>query len=144
MLITDQAQARNTVHKEGVSFLCSVCGETKPVRTQGGTGYGYAKDSKIVCYDCCGEGDRADMVESGKATLYFTPDKSASYNKCTISNWPDSLKFTGAFSVGLHNIAGKRYDVRFKGPDGFWWHGVTYGNNTQICHCKRTKRKVNQ
>jgi hypothetical protein len=20
------------------------------------------------------------------------------------------------------------------------WHGVTYGDNTQICHCKRVKK----
>lgn len=60
----------------------------------------------------------------------------------TASNWPHTLVFRAHGQVGRHNIAGKRYDVWFNGPDGYEWHGVTYGDWTQLCHCKRTKRKA--
>ena len=29
------------------------------------------------------------------------------------------------------------YDVWFIGPDGKEWHGVQYGDLTQVCHCRR-------
>jgi len=143
MIITTREQARATKHVEGVQFKCSHCGNVKHVNAGGiGTGYGYDENNAIICYDCCGTLDKARMIETGKATLYFTPDEAASYNKCKVSNWPGTLSFIGAYSIGRHNFAGKRYDVEFTGPDGFKWHGVTYGDMTQICHCKRTKRKA--
>ena len=40
------------------------------------------------------------------------------------------------------DIAGKRLDVWFYGPDGYIWHGVQYGDNTQIVHCKRSSERV--
>jgi hypothetical protein len=46
-------------------------------------------------------------------------------------------------TTGRHNIAGVRYDVWFRGPDGHVWWGVQYGDMTQICHCKRTKEECN-
>jgi hypothetical protein len=86
------------------------------------------------------------MIETGKAVLYLTttPNMTPAGNrhgdKGTVSNWPGSLKFqTGPVKVGRHNMAGKRYDVWFRGPDGKDWHGVQYGENTQLCHCRRIK-----
>ena len=84
------------------------------------------------------------MEETGKMILYFVPDTQTTNEKtglCHITNWPNTLRFNGGFSVGRHNIAGKRYDVSFV-FNGFYWHGITYGDNTQICHCRRTKEKV--
>jgi hypothetical protein len=75
------------------------------------------------------------MKDEGRITLYLTDDGR-------VTNWPNSLSFKGHVSKGRHNIAGTRYDVWFTGPDGHRWHGTQYGDNTQICHCKRTKERV--
>ena len=160
MVITTQAQARETKHENGVSFRCSVCGEIKPVQTEGGTGYGYDANGFVVCYACCGKQDREDMIRTGKATLYLTCEPASKmrlngrpYTPSTlsqgtgrnragkVSNWPGTLEFPCTTTVGRHNIARTRYDAWFTGPDGKPWHGVTYGDNTQICHCKRLKAK---
>ena len=124
------------------THTCTQCGETK-THDGGGTGYGVNGRGEKVCYACCGINDRANMIETGKAVLYLTtkPEHST-YGSATVSNWPDSLQFSGRYSVGKHNIARRRYDVSFVGPDGFWWRGTQYGDNTQICHCRRTKRKA--
>ena len=98
----------------------------------GGAGHGTDAQGKTFCYACCAERDKADMIRTGRATLYLT-DKA-------ITNWPGSLRFDfGEVRVGRHNIAGKRYDAWFRGPDGAAWHAVQYGDNTQICHCRRVK-----
>ena len=108
-------------------YVCSRCNETV-------TAHGLDKEDKPVCYECCGKQDRADMIETGKAILYLN-DKGR-----TVSNWPNSLTFhTGAIKKSFHNIARWRYDFWFTGPDKATWHGVQYGDNTQIAHCKRTK-----
>jgi hypothetical protein len=76
------------------------------------------------------------MERTGRATLYLTtkPDGAAE-----ITNWPGSLRFTGRYTKGAHNIARTRYDVWFYGPDKTAWYGVQYGENTQIAHCRRVK-----
>ncbi len=125
------------------TFTCWQCGETKPIQTEGGTGYARVdtpQGEKIVCYDCCAVRDRIQMVQTGRITLYLTRPGIGSGQ---VANWPGTLHFPvhqGAIKTGRHNIAGKRYDVWFTGPDGKPWHGVQYGDNTQICHCRRVKR----
>jgi hypothetical protein len=57
-----------------------------------------------------------------------------------ITNFAGTVKFRCHTRVGRHNIAGCRYDCYFKGPDGREWHGVRYGDNTSVVHCKPTKR----
>jgi hypothetical protein len=98
------------------------------------------------------------MLETGRATLYLTlnevnpmrPNRhldgvSSIYHDGTahVGNWPGSLQFKlyPRVKVGYHNVAGRRYDVWFPGPDGFVWHGTQFGDMTQICHCKRTKER---
>ena len=142
------------------TFTCVRCGEEKPINTSGGTGY--AGDiGNPTCYSCCADLDRESMIETGKATLYLAcepaskafdngrPFTPATINKGhgrsrkgTVSNWPGTLAFSASVDYSRHNIARWRYDAHFIGPDGFWWHGVTYGDNTQICHCKRTKKRA--
>ena len=146
-VLTTQAELRDTKHIDGVCFVCSQCGETKPVQTSGGTGYGYNKASEPVCYACCGLNDAKEMRETGKAVLYLEmaplvgPNYShGNYGDCTVSNWPGTLKIKGRFHKGAHNIAGSRYDVWFV-FGGNEWYGVQYGENTQICRCKQMKRK---
>ena len=56
-----------------------------------------------------------------------------------LTNWPASLKIAiGYVRKGRHNMAGTRYDVWFKAY-GHTYHGIQYGENTQLCHCKKIK-----
>lgn len=67
---------------------------------------------------------------------------SGCYFDFVIGNWPGTLTFkaTGV-TRGRHNWGIPRWDVWFNGPDGHVWHGVNYGNNTQIVHCRRTAKR---
>lgn len=111
-------------------------------------GYGTNKDGKRHCYACCGERDRTDMIASGRVTLYLIPREHkpadrADFVRYEVINWPGSLRFSVRISDirhGRHNIAGTRTDVWFLGPDGATWHGVNYGENTDIVHCRRVKK----
>lgn len=138
-VLTTQEQLRAHNHKPpGYGFLCHECKEAKPFPSEGGgTGYGYDSDHNPICYECCGKRDRAHMLKEGRITLYLTTDR---HGDCRVSNWPNTLSFKGGYKVGRHNFSGKRYDVWFHGPEGTKWHGVTYGDNTQLCHCKRLKK----
>jgi hypothetical protein len=99
-----------------------------------GLGYGTDKHNKKHCYTCCATQDKEAMLKDGRITLYLT-DKA-------VTNWPGTMSFPiTRQKTGRHNIARVRYDVWFRGPDGYMWHGVQYGDNTQLCHCKRTKER---
>jgi len=96
------------------------------------------------------------MIQTGRILLYLSlkPDvkREAIPVSCarhpiasehTLTNWPGTLRFDPHYiKKGRHNIAGTRYDVWFPGPDGHIWHGINYGENTQITHCKRTKQVI--
>lgn len=134
-------------------MICSRCNYAGPFRVCGdgkteGLLYGCLPDGSIICAPCCGEVDRLAMIETGRAVLYLnsipTSDCMAGQpwntRRGALSNWPGTLEFkTTAFKVGRHNMARRRYDVWFIGPDGKEWHGVQYGDNTQLCHCRRLK-----
>ena len=139
----------------GLGTHCADCG-AQFIPTEHTTGYGVSKDNKRICYACCGLRDRVDMIATGKAVLYLTLDEGALHRghivnmgvdgamakPGKVSNWPGTLSFTvqpGTVKRGRHNFAGNRYDVWFIGPDGANWHGVQYGDNTQLCHCTRIK-----
>ena len=74
------------------------------------------------------------MRQHGRITLYLAKHD----DKYEVTNWPSSLRLKASVKVGNHNIAGSRYDTWFN-FEGVVWHGVCYGENTQLCHCKRTK-----
>jgi hypothetical protein len=118
-------------------FRCSQCGKVHPFQLNGATGYAVKHDSEeMLCYPCAAENERVDMIKNGRWTLYLTEKDGRHY----VGNWTaDNQYRVTCYSVGRHNIAGKRYDVRFIGPDGAEWSGVTYGDNTQICHVRRLK-----
>lgn len=116
-------------------FICIDCKEEKPVLSNGGTGYATNEYGK-VCYTCCAIRDKHFMERTGKITLYFDPIN----NK--ITNWPGTLEFPCVWKKGKHNITGLRIDAWFWGSDGRVWHGVLYGKNTMLLHCKRTKRST--
>jgi hypothetical protein len=123
-------------HNGSVGFECSQCKQVKPVHKQGSTGYAYQGNAKgpraLICYECCGLRDKETMIADGKTMLYWIGDY--------VVNWCETLKFkVNHTRTGKHNIARRRYDIWFTGPDGKPWHGIQYGDNTQICHCKRVK-----
>lgn len=118
--------------------ICSRCGKDIVRTNDFSTGYGTDKDGNIFCFQCCGEMDAeqlASLKPGEKMMLYLVQDNDGIYY---VSNWPDTLKIRCNVRTGRHNIAGIRYDAwfTFAGHD---YHGVTYGDNTQICHVKRIK-----
>lgn len=78
----------------------------------------------------------------------YSRSKSLYAKNIRVSNWPGSLKLkVYSMRIGSHNMANCRYDVWFEvlNPETNRlekWHGVCYGDGTQICHCKRTKDSI--
>lgn len=120
-------------------FRCDDCGQDK-THPEGSctTGYATDREGKKICFDCCAIRDKASMIENGTSDqlpLYLSKDDKGTWY---LGNWPSTLRFRcGNPRKGRHNMARTRYDVWFNGPDGKDWHGVQYGENTQIVHCKR-------
>ncbi len=111
---------------------CELCFKEIVTDSKLSTRYGRDKQDRIVCYSCCAILDRIDMSQHGDTVLYLSNNE--------VTNWPGSLRFpVNYWRKGKHNIARNRYDVWFKGPDGFVWHGVQYGDYTHLCHCKKTR-----
>lgn len=99
-------------------------------------GCGLRSDGSKLCYACCAIVDADQMDKTGKATLYLRGNLLTGQE---LTNWPGSLRITVFVSKsGKHNMAGCRTDVWFRFNKQFW-HGVQYGENTQLCHCKRVK-----
>ena len=137
---------------------CHTCGAALPVNPPnytGGSGYGCSdfetipahamapvlkpgeslERSQAHCYQCCANRERARMIEAGRATLYLDTKAPAK-----VSDWAGLLSFPVPYvHIGAHNMARRRYDVTFIGPDDAQWRGTQYGDNTQICHCRRIK-----
>lgn len=117
---------------------CDICHKEIVSNSEFTTGYGMAKDGSINCYECCAKMDKAHMKTYGKTTLYLNYDFKN--KQAEVQNWPGTLKIPCTnIRIGRHNIAGKRYDVWFN-FSGYVWHGIQYGDNTQLCHCKQTKQ----
>lgn len=111
------------------------CGHEPSEHSSFTTGYGTSPDGKTYCYQCCADRDKQQMRDDGRTTLYLVKD-GESYKA---TNWPASLTFH-PFHVrkGHHNIARTRYDFWFS-FEGQPWHGVQYGENSQVAHCRRVK-----
>ena len=120
-------------------FTCADCGESKPVNPSGGTGYAVftenGTESKI-CYECCGIRDAEYMRDNDRITLYLVRNDAG---RDMVTNWPGTLEMPAGVQSGRHNIAGVRYDAWFRAPDGRKWWGVSYGDNTQLIHCRKLK-----
>lgn len=123
------------------TFQCQRCNLEKPIQTKGGMGYATLDNTTadVVCYDCCALLDREHMQRENKITLYLTIDKLS--GGWTVSNWPGTLKYRAMVRKGDHNIARTRYDAWFIDADGNNWHGVQYGEFTQLVHCRKLKGK---
>ena len=131
--------------------ICRDCGATIPPTLPGhigGTGYARDGEGRAVCYACCGLEDQAHIRANDRITLYLVQKADAptrargvlSPGDWEVTNWPGSLRIPVSYiGRGAHNMARTRLDVNFTGPDGAQWHGVQYGNNSQVCHCRRLK-----
>lgn len=140
-------------------FTCDQCGEHKEHKSDFSTGYGKNDAGQKICFACCGVNDRRDLLSlpiGGKTWLYLSSEineEQASlnplnyrsegyrefYREFHVTNWPGTLKIkVHRPSQGRHNFAGKRYDIRFT-LEGSRFHGVQYGDNTQVLHIKRIK-----
>ena len=126
------------------------CGHVPSPHPEFTTGYGSDAERNTYCYECCAQRERQSMIETGSATLYLVkrpvPDSVRPVSEAWqwwVTDWPGTLAFQAvALHKGRHNIARVRYDFSFRGPDGFWWRGTSYGDNTQIAHCRRTKERT--
>lgn len=124
-------------------FDCTRCGQHIEHTDTLTTGYGTNAQGEKVCFVCCGILDKAKMHDTGKATGYLvkTTDQS-NLPLWKVTNWPGTLSYTVKYQrKGHHNIARTRQDVWFEDEHGHNWHGVQYGNMTQLCHCKRLKTR---
>ena len=120
------------------------CGHAESPHDSFTTGYGIDKDGKKYCYDCCALQDKQAMINDKQITLYLTIENDAfkydNFASSKVTNWPGNLTFNARVKKGKHNIARYRYDCWFS-FNGYIWHGVQYGDNTQIVYCKQTKER---
>lgn len=112
------------------------CGHEESAHSEFTSGYGIDKNGKKHCYVCCAERDKRQMRDDGRITLYLVK-RGEEY---VLTNWPASFEIP-LYHVrkGRHNIARARYDFWFS-FEGTPWHGVQYGENTDIAHCRRVKK----
>lgn len=104
-----------------------------------GTGYALSEAGDITCYKCCAESEKQYMIENGRIDLYAVVGDNYAVE---VTNWPGTLRFPVKYlKIGKHNIAKVRRDVWFD-FDGYVWHGVQYGNSSEVCHCRKTKRRL--
>ncbi len=117
--------------------ICSHCG-AECVGDGFSTGYGMDENGNKFCFKCCGEMDRAQLLNmemGGRMCLYLV--KRGEEWHCV--NWPRTLDFRiWSVRVGRHNFAGRRYDFWF-GVGGKNFHGTCYGDNTQLAHVRRVR-----
>ena len=98
------------------------------------TGYGLNSDNEKICFACCAIEDEEYMRTHNHITLYLTKTDGHYH----VSNWPGSLKLRALTLTGRHNIARTRRDAWFI-HEGRAWHGVQYGSNSDLCHCRKLK-----
>ena len=101
------------------------------------TGFGRDEVRLTYCFDCCAKRETARMIDSGRATLYLVSEGSQQF----VTNWPNTLRFAVRYArKSWHNMARTMTTVYFTGPDGANWSARSYGENTQIAHCRRLSR----
>lgn len=145
-LATDQTRG---INMQAEKVYCDSCGK-ECIPEGHTTGYGTTQDGKIHCFACCAETDMQTMERDGKIALYLTHEPFSqnvlgmvsTTTNGKLTNWPGTLSFRCWVKKGHHNIARTRYDVWFTDHNGNHWHGVQYGDNTQICRCRKLTRKI--
>jgi hypothetical protein len=126
------------------------CGHVPSEHTPHTTGYGWMSvDGQMLsfCYECCVSKEREQMESTGKACLYFMsqePTHARGYPGIAlgkVSDWAGKLTFPCRYRrrANAHNWGLSRTDAWFKDAQGREWHGVLYGDNTQLMRCRRLK-----
>ena len=107
---------------------CHICGNE--------TNEGARYNDKPTCYSCCGDLDREWMRTHDRITLYLTHR-----NKWEVTNWPGTMRYNAAVRVNPHghNWGLTRRDAWFTDYDGQSWWGVSYGDMTELVHCRKLK-----
>ncbi len=102
-----------------------------------------ADGAHYICYPCCAERDRADMIETGRFIGYLISGCGSMDVPRRVTNWPDSLSFrVRDFRRRKHNWFGiQQMYVWFYGPENRVWLGRQVGD-TDCIRCKRLKRKT--
>lgn len=121
------------------------CGHARGAHSPMSAGYGKTPEGARICYACCAEHDKAEMIREGRITLYLVQRKRESgLTEWLVINWPGSL----VFPVKEHRrskhgggFGSQRTDAWFNGPDGYVWHAINRGD-MQIARCRRTKEKI--
>ena len=112
---------------------------------------GYARKSSNfshkICYKCCAKLDMAEMDRERKITLYLSykvekpPQQRSIFTSdlkdAHVSNWPGTLKYPCTVSKSRTPKGKSKYEATFKDHRGFLWHGVLYGEDSQLIKCKR-------
>lgn len=119
---------------------CHVCNKEIVKPDDITTGYGIDKDDHKICFACCGIQDHEYMRNHDKTTLYLTSKDG----RWIVSNWPGTLAISaiGYERQHAHNWGLSRRDVWFADEFGNHWHGVSYGDFTQLVHCRKLKHPV--
>ncbi len=118
-------------------FVCVDCGEEKIHVDSLTTGYGIDKQGAQGLLLLLREADSADMSATGRAVLYLTEEGPEG---AVVSNWPGLRSFGSVTSAWvLTTLPVGAVDVWFTDSDGREWHGINYGHNSQLCHCRRLR-----
>ena len=120
--------------------VCELCGAE--CKSNGiAAGYAITDEGMKICYDCCGKIDMEHLKNAklgNKYYFYLCEEKEGECVKYFVSNWPGTFKLRVYPKEGRHNIAGKRMDFWFE-YYGNNFHGVQYGNDSQIAHVRCVK-----
>ena len=133
--------------------ICSQCGK-ECIGDGVGTGYGKNRKGEKFCYECCGKNDLAELenLKIGERVCQYlhieNQIKGCKYRggycnshwgeSYEIRNWPGTLKIKAYGNIGYHNMAYVQRNVWFNIGDKKY-HGVQYGNDSEICYIKRIK-----
>lgn len=93
-------------------------------------GYGMRKDGNTYCIDCLTIEQKAKLERDGTGKLIVDGD--------TVRNEAGTLRFPIIHSSwNSHNIAQKRRDVWFIGPDDMRWQGTRFGETAGPANVRR-------
>lgn len=118
-------------------FPCDECGRAIEQPTGIFGNYVVSETGAKVCTRCADEHLKRQMVETGRALLYYEKDAVKSF--CGhLSFAPTRVRksqgwgFSGPYPVVY---------LRFVGPDGKHWSGVHRGRNNTIVRCRRLAKQ---
>ena len=113
---------------EATVFMCD-CGHPESPHSSFTRGFGRDADGKTYCYDCCAEGDRRRMRETGRIVAYLSSDGN------TVQNWPGTVlaRVTQETKRRMYGCCvSDRTFIRAVAPDGSRWYGQGPGRGMYV------------